>query len=775
MVISPALSSGAFFGPALYSLQNANDQLSISTARLSSGNRLYRIGDDVASFSVASRLQSEISVLKQAALNTAQSDSLLQVAAGGLTQVRDILDRLTAVATESNSGSLSATDRSYLQQEFSELVEEIDRIAANTKFNGIALLDGTFSGENRPTLTTSNATQASGSLVFSGNLTTGETVKLNGQTFIADTDFTVGGSLEVTLDHLIDVLNGSTNSAISGATYARSGTTTLTITADSGGTLGNNYYIDQNGSTASFTTNGTATNATDIYTLSGGLDDGLGINSVKATGTIGDTLVNTQSQTQAAVTLFITGTISDSETLSIDDGNGGTVDFSFKTTASADTDIQIGADTAETLRNAIQTITDYTADATNTDTYVLKQLEFVRDGDNLIIRNRNVGDVNDLSSVVANVSESITNATLSGSDFSSGTTTGVNVSGVNNSSFVGSISGFTATYTGADAVTASLIVGSTTYSATISDTTPATATPVRFNSTTGGYFDVQLASGGLTVSNQSTADTYAARLNSAFAGLTFYQERQIAGYSGTGTLVGSSASIQTDDFSDIKIDSIEVTAPSGSGQDATIDITVDGEIFRSDSGIGGALGIGETIRFTSLLDSSRSISLTGGTTANDFSDSTAAATFESTLRTAFGLNSAGQGVNFQVGTSTADTINVVIGNVSSSQLFGGATPNVSSQGNAASAITTLETATNNLQTELARVGAFQARLASASNNISQTITGLNSARSALADTDIAEESTNYAQQTLKINAAVAVIAQTTNLQSSLLQALQLNS
>lgn len=769
MVYAPALSSSAFFAPAIFAIQKSNDDLAASTARLSSGNRLYRIGDDVAAFSVATRLQSQISGLKQAALNTAQANSLLEVAGGGLTQIKDILDRMTSVATEANSGSLTSTDRSFLQQEFAELIEEIDRLADNTKFGDVTLLDGTLSGENFISTETDNATKASGTVTLTSNFTAGQTVIINGVTFTANTDFSIGVDSATSIVNLKNALNSSTNTAISQATYT-SGGNTLTATHDTGGKLGNQFILSSAG-TGSVTVGGTATNNASLYTLSGGLNDGLNTNSVTSTGTIGDALVNTQSQTKSSVTLYITGTISDSETLRVDNGNGSYRDFTFKTTASTSTEIQIGADTAETLRNAIDTLTQYSA----SDDYVLRQLDFTRSGNNLVITSKNVGTVTDLAAATADIAETLTNGSLSAATLGSGTTTGINTSGVTNSSFIDTISGFAATYVGADSVTATLIVGSSTYSASITDTTPASNSTVRFNSTTGGYFDVQLAAGGLTVSNQATANTYASRLNAAFSSLTFSQNRDISDFSATGSLVGASAKINLDNFASTKIDSITVTAPASAGLDGVIDVTVDGEVFRSASGIGGTLGEHETFKFTSLEDSTRYITLTNGTTANSFASTTTAATFQTALRTAFGLGTSGQGVDFQVGTTADDKINVVVGNVTSSELFAGVTPDVSSQSTAASALDTLETASNTLQTVIAKVGAYQARLTNAAANISSSIIGITAARSALTDTDIAVESTNFAQATLRLNAGVAVLAQAAKLQSSLLQAIRSGS
>ena len=765
--ITASLSSSAFFVPSLFAIQNSTNELATATARLASGSRITRASDDVASFSIATRLQSQLSGLKQASSNLTQGTSLLQVAEGGLTQIGEILDLMKSLAVQSNSSSITSTDRTYLQQQFAAYLEEIDRIAENTSFNSINLLDGTLSGESKAETTTTAATRASGSLTFSANPTAGQTIVLNGVTLTANTDFTVGGSTQATIDNIVTALNSSTNAALSNMTYARSGSSVLTITAKSGGTIGNQFIINKASSTTSFTVSGASTQVANVYTLSGGLNDGLNTNSVKATGDIGDSLVTAQSQIAASVTLAITGSVSDGEFLRMDDGNGGYINFTFRNSASTSTEIQIGATTEETLQNIIDTLSQYSG----SDNYGVRQLDYQIDGNSLIISNRTVGNPTDLSGSVLDIAETMTNGALSASTFSSGATTGINVGGVNNGDFIGDITGFSATYNSADNISLSLTVGSHTYTATISDTTPVAATTVRFKSTSGGYFDVKIAAGGATVSNQSTADSFAERLNSAFSGLTFYQERLMSNFSATGDFVGATSKFQLGSFTDVRIDSIAVSAPNST--DATIDITVNGEIFRASSGIGGTFGAYETLKFVNVNNANEYISLTNGDTVHDFSTDDDAADFQTALRTAFGLSTAGSGVDFQVGVDAADTVNVVVNDARTDKLFSGNTPSIATQTNAASAQTAIDTAKTAVLTTLSKVGAYQQRFEFAARTIDAIAEGVTSAKSNLIDTDIPSESTIFAQATLKLNAGIAVIAQTRNLQSSLVGLLQL--
>lgn len=774
MVSVAPLGSTAFFNASLAGLARASHAISHSTARLSSGNRLINAGDDVAALSISTRLRTQVLGIKAAQSNTTQGNSFLQVAYGGLTQIRDILTSMKALATQANSAALTSADRELLQQEFSTLSDEIDRLAENTNFNSIALLDGTVSGANTAHTDTSQATQATGSITFTANPGAGDKVILNGVTFTAAlaaataTEFTIGVTSTATATNLKTTLNASTNRAISRATYDSNGAS-MSILEDAGGLAGNQYTIDKANSTAAFTVSGTTTQLTNFYTLGQGANDGLSAGSVKATGTIGDALVTTQSQVHGSVTLTVTGTVSNGELLRIDNGNGSYVDFTFATVASASTDIQIGDDTAETLQNAVNTITQYTG----TSNFGSRQLDVTRNGDQLILTNKTSGNPTDFTGTNLDIAETLTNGTLSASSFSNGTNTGINTTGVTNADFTGSIDGFTATYVGADSVIASVTVGSSTYSAAITDTTPGVATTVRFSSTSGGYFDVQLGATGMSV-GASDADTYAARLNAAISPLTFYQSRNVSNFSGTGALAGASAQVQLKNFSNIQIKDITVTAPSTPSGDATVEIDVNGEIFRSASGIGGSLGAYETLTFTSITDGNKTIRVTGGSTANDFSDSDAAATFQATLRDSFGLNSAGTGLNFQVGTSNTDKINVNIGDARTTSLFAGVTPTISTQDDAEDAGDALDAALQRVSEITADVGALQSRFDTAFTNLENTRINVDAARAELADTDIAEESTNMATAMLRANSATAVIAQAIKLQSGLLDVLRVN-
>ena len=137
------VNSAAVSAQVLQLLGVNGRSLSQSITALAAGNRLTQASTDIAAMSIATGLQSDISSLRSASLNIAQASSMLQVADGGMARIGDILQRMKALATQSQSGSVTDAERSFINQEFSELSTQIDKTASETRFNGQNLLDGT--------------------------------------------------------------------------------------------------------------------------------------------------------------------------------------------------------------------------------------------------------------------------------------------------------------------------------------------------------------------------------------------------------------------------------------------------------------------------------------------------------------------------------------------------------------------------------------------------------------------------------------------------------
>ncbi len=125
-----------------------NSQVSKALEKLSSGYRINRAGDDASGLAISEKMKSQIKGLDTASLNAQDGISLVQTAEGALTEVHNMLNRMTELATRSANGINEDLNRESLQLEVDKLQEEIDRISQSTNFNGIKLLDGSLGGGN---------------------------------------------------------------------------------------------------------------------------------------------------------------------------------------------------------------------------------------------------------------------------------------------------------------------------------------------------------------------------------------------------------------------------------------------------------------------------------------------------------------------------------------------------------------------------------------------------------------------------------------------------
>jgi flagellin len=126
-------------------LARTNNELSTAVERLSSGLRINKAWDDPAGLAVSEKFRAQISSMVEAERNTSQGINLLATAEGALAVMDEKLIRMRARGVEASNGTLSSLDRSYLDVEFQQLKSEVTRIAEVTNYNGLSLIDGTFS------------------------------------------------------------------------------------------------------------------------------------------------------------------------------------------------------------------------------------------------------------------------------------------------------------------------------------------------------------------------------------------------------------------------------------------------------------------------------------------------------------------------------------------------------------------------------------------------------------------------------------------------------
>jgi len=227
---------------AYNNLSATNNTLSRSMEKLSSGFRINRAADDAAGLGIANRLRADTRAMTQASKNAEQANSVLQIAEGATSSIQKMLERMKELATQAGSDSVDTAGRERIQEEFSQLQEEITRTVDTTKFQGGFLLktvagSPATTGSAASTHANQNFTVASGtandaSVAGNGTYTgaadgtitirksaTGWESSTNG------TDFTTLTGTSVTIDGIDITITPGTTGAATGTTF------TLAVTA----------------------------------------------------------------------------------------------------------------------------------------------------------------------------------------------------------------------------------------------------------------------------------------------------------------------------------------------------------------------------------------------------------------------------------------------------------------------------------------------------------------------------------------------------------------
>ncbi|MBK1671002.1 hypothetical protein CKO28_23630 [Rhodovibrio sodomensis] len=245
---------------ATRSLGQANDAATATAEKLSSGKRINSAKDDAAGSAIAARLSAEVAGLQQAGVNAGQASSMLQIADGASQNVEDILIRAKSLSVQAGSEQISDVERNFLDQEFQALKDEIDRIAADTEFNGTKLVNGDIE-------------EAGAVIMGSGGVTgvVAQGVTFSGTTTNNNLDLTVTnigtGALAASGDTAQAMVMGTFAgvNTFSGATTTFMGTVTATVVVDAA-----NMVMLQSGQTVTLA----ATGQLGMGTLQAMLDTG---------------------------------------------------------------------------------------------------------------------------------------------------------------------------------------------------------------------------------------------------------------------------------------------------------------------------------------------------------------------------------------------------------------------------------------------------------------------------------------------------------------------
>lgn len=143
-----SINTNIHAGYAAANLRGGIESAKKSAIQASSGNAITKASDDAAGLSVGTGLKTDVATLRAALKGSSQATSILSIGDGILSNVSELLGRLRSLGTTANSGAMGSTELGYIKKEMDALLSEITRVATNTKFNGSALFDGTYTSKD---------------------------------------------------------------------------------------------------------------------------------------------------------------------------------------------------------------------------------------------------------------------------------------------------------------------------------------------------------------------------------------------------------------------------------------------------------------------------------------------------------------------------------------------------------------------------------------------------------------------------------------------------
>ncbi|MGG3804438.1 flagellin [Metabacillus fastidiosus] len=166
-------------------LNTASSGQAKSMEKLSSGLRINRAGDDAAGLAISEKMRAQVRGLDQASKNAQDGISLIQTAEGALNETHDILQRVRELADQSANGTNTAEDRKAIQDEVTQLKQEIDRIGNTTEFNTQKLLNGNLKSAGGASVGQNTTTGTSVGKLAAGTITVSAGYSLTAASFSA--------------------------------------------------------------------------------------------------------------------------------------------------------------------------------------------------------------------------------------------------------------------------------------------------------------------------------------------------------------------------------------------------------------------------------------------------------------------------------------------------------------------------------------------------------------------------------------------------------------
>jgi flagellin len=241
-------------------LGSANNAMSNSMEKLSSGLRINSAKDDAAGLAISEKMRGQIRGLDQAQSNAQDGISMIQTAEGALNETQSILQRMRELSVQSANGTVTNDDRENIQDELNQLTSEINRIGNTTEFNTQKLLNGGIGSSDSSSITkATNAEITSGSAITATAMSSGATITVDGTTFNLES---------------IDISDGAATPAFDGATAIEN-----LGNATAGGVKLSELVDIEESTTGKLTFTAKSTGSTSEITLSSAAETDLGFSS----------------------------------------------------------------------------------------------------------------------------------------------------------------------------------------------------------------------------------------------------------------------------------------------------------------------------------------------------------------------------------------------------------------------------------------------------------------------------------------------------------------
>ncbi|WP_423391314.1 flagellin [Burkholderia sp. LMG 21824] len=236
---------------AQQNLNGSQNALSQAITRLSSGKRINSAADDAAGLAISTRMQTQINGLNQGVSNANDGVSMIQTASSALSSLTNSLQRIRQLAVQASTGTMSTTDQAALQQEVAQQIQEVNRIASQTTYNGTNILNGNAGivsfqvGANvGQTISLDLSQSMSAAQIGGGVVQTGQTVgTVTGLSLDSTGKYTSSGAAITAVNVTSDGKGGFTFTDQNGT--AITGATASAIFTTSAGTASNGQAVTQ--------------------------------------------------------------------------------------------------------------------------------------------------------------------------------------------------------------------------------------------------------------------------------------------------------------------------------------------------------------------------------------------------------------------------------------------------------------------------------------------------------------------------------------------------